>query len=222
MWFAEVKLCLALFWWLWSASETFINFSGGRIISSAEMDGFWWTDLKAVAVFCNRSNLSAFGQSMLSYSEFPVSGLKAAYFEAYSGILQNKKVLYPLYCFAYVICLKEPVRWWLLLIGTKLSSSHCPVLWFVRPCALTHSYSHLHSTVVCLDHWEVFKNKNKNTISLCCFQTYPQSMEGMMSTKASCLIAMYAQSFLWMSMGQKLSLFWNLISWGSDANITPE
>lgn len=69
------------------STEASISFSEGRIAST---EGFL-TDLKAVAIFCNSSNLSAFSQNWLSYSKLPVSSVRAAYFVGWSVILQNRK-----------------------------------------------------------------------------------------------------------------------------------
>lgn len=162
-----------------------------------------------MAVSCHRSNLSAFCQDCLSCSKSPVSSLKAAYFEGCSGILQNKNCCTN--CVALLMLFVKKNLWDSGYCSQEqnFSWSHCPVIWFVRPYALIHSCSSLQRTAVCLDPLEVFKNKRKSNIYLCCLQAYPQSMEGRGEHQVQ-LLGSYvcsAWACIRMSMGQKLSLF---------------
>lgn len=146
-----------------------------------------------MAVSCHRSNLSAFCQDCLSCSKSPVSSLKAAYFEGCSGILQNKNCCTN--CVALLMLFVKKNLWDSGYCSQEqnFSWSHCPVIWFVRPYALIHSCSSLQRTAVCLDPLEVFKNKRKSNIYLCCLQAYPSQWKAEVSTKSSCLVPMYAQ-----------------------------
>lgn len=135
-----------------------------------------------MAVFCNISNLSAFGQSWLSCSESPVSSLKAAYFEGYLKTkgeeYLKKKSAVPTALLCLWCLLKRTCK---IVVSAHRSKTFPEVIalcGFVRSYVLIHSSSRLHSAGVCLDLLEVFINKNKSNISLCCLQTYPQSMEG--------------------------------------------
>lgn len=133
-----------------------------------------------MAVFCNISNLSAFGQSWLSCSESPVSSLKAAYFEGYlkrGGILKKKSAV-PTALLCLCCLLKRTCKIVVSAHRNKTFPEVIALCGFVRSYVLIHSSSRLHSAGVCLDLLEVFKNKNKSNISLCCLQTYPWSMEG--------------------------------------------